>query len=99
MENYGFYGLLDEETIWDDDVELKAPALNMSGFYAPNGDNVYAFDWEDPRKEGGSWAERYPFRDSRNIQFINAAGEVYDLDYMEKHGRCQPTADVSAFLP
>lgn len=95
MKNYGFYGRLDEETTWDEDVELDAPALNISGFYFPSNDPVYGFDWEDPEKEKENWDERFPFRNLNKMEFTTSSESTYDMEYIKENGRCQPSSEVS----
>lgn len=88
-EEYGFFGLKDEETTWMGDVKLEAPALNISGFYYDPMSPIYGAEWEDPRDGAGQ-----PFKNKDNAQWV-AGDEMYDVPYMREYGRCQPASDVS----
>ena len=80
---------MDEKTTWADDVELEAPALNISAGKLFDSSEVYGYGWRDDRTGD------YPWQDYDNQRWTSGEDQ-YDSDYVQKNGKCQPATDVSA---
>lgn len=91
---YGFYAQAGNiETTWNGNVTLPAPPLNISGRYFSGylgdfGNPIYGHQWRDPR------TGEFTFQDKSRVLYLYVSGgEVYDEEYVLKHGKCQPSAD------
>ena len=69
-------------------MELGAPALNISAGKLFDLSEVYGYGWRDDR------TGNYPWQDYENQRWISGE-EMYDSDYVQENGKCQPATDVS----
>ncbi|KAK0615263.1 hypothetical protein B0T17DRAFT_602313 [Bombardia bombarda] len=89
ISSYGFYGLHNSESIFNNTIHLPAPALNISAFYFfHDSTNDYdpagvGWDWTDPRTGG------HPFRNPANRQYV-LYNQTYHISYIKNNGACQP---------
>ncbi|KAG7057498.1 nad dependent epimerase dehydratase [Colletotrichum scovillei] len=86
VQEYGFYGLRNENTTWMNKT-IPAPALNISASGLPSyRDLIYGWNWTDPR------TGLMPFQDENNLTYT-AGNETYSKEYMKAYGSCQPMSD------
>jgi hypothetical protein len=78
---YGFNGRNNTNSTFGNH-KLPAPSLNISAYYIAS-NKFYRGTWNDP-------SSRDVFSNDSNARFLSN-NVTYDLDYISKHGSCQPS--------